>query len=47
MRDLKGFVETRRKLVTLKPNNRNNWLGYATVQHATLRSAAVQSLLPP
>ena len=43
MRDLKGFVETRRKLVTLKPNNRNNWLGYAMVQHGNATAAATVS----
>lgn len=33
MRDLKGFAETRRTLLTLKPNNRNNWIGFAIAHH--------------
>ncbi|CEG43496.1 n-terminal acetyltransferase a complex subunit nat1-like protein [Plasmopara halstedii] len=33
MRDLKGFAETRRIMLTLKPNNRNNWIGFAIAHH--------------
>ncbi|CAI5744760.1 unnamed protein product [Peronospora destructor] len=33
MRDLKGFAETRRTMLTLKPNNRNNWIGFAVAHH--------------
>lgn len=33
MRDLKGFAETRRMMLTLKPNNRNNWIGFAIAHH--------------
>lgn len=33
MRDLDGFVETRRKLLTLKPTVRINWIGFAVAQH--------------
>jgi peptide alpha-N-acetyltransferase len=33
MRDGKGFCETRRQLLTLKPNNRNNWVGFSIAQH--------------
>ncbi|CAH0481768.1 unnamed protein product [Peronospora belbahrii] len=33
MRDLKGFAETRRTILTLKPNNRNNWIGFAIAHH--------------
>ncbi|KAF7814310.1 N-terminal acetyltransferase A complex auxiliary subunit NAA15 [Senna tora] len=29
MRDLSGFVETRQQLLTLKPNHRMNWIGFA------------------
>ncbi|KAF0695761.1 Aste57867_13451 [Aphanomyces stellatus] len=29
MRDLRGYAETRRQFVALKPNNRNNWIGLA------------------
>lgn len=32
-RDLKGFAETRRQQLTLKPNNRNNWIGFAVSHH--------------
>ncbi|KAD6794662.1 hypothetical protein E3N88_05558 [Mikania micrantha] len=33
MRDLTGFVETRQKLLTLKPNHRMNWIGFAVSHH--------------
>lgn len=33
MRDLTGFVETRQQLLTLKPNHRMNWIGFAVAQH--------------
>jgi len=33
MRDLKGHAETRRTMLTLKPNNRNNWMGFAISHH--------------
>lgn len=33
MRDLSGFVETRQQLLTLKPNHRMNWIGFAVSQH--------------
>ncbi|XP_010537937.1 PREDICTED: N-alpha-acetyltransferase 15, NatA auxiliary subunit [Tarenaya hassleriana] len=33
MRDLSGFVETRQQLLTLKPNQRMNWIGFAVAQH--------------
>lgn len=33
MRDLEGFVETRQQLLTLKPNHRMNWIGFAVAQH--------------
>ncbi|KAG6425966.1 hypothetical protein SASPL_110177 [Salvia splendens] len=33
MRDLEGFVETRQQLLTLKPNHRMNWIGFAVSQH--------------
>ena len=33
MRDLKGFVETRQQVLTLKPTNRNNWFTFAVSQH--------------
>lgn len=33
MRDLKGFVETRQQLLTLKPNHRMNWIGFSVAHH--------------
>lgn len=33
MRDLTGFVETRQQLLTLKPNHRMNWIGFAVAHH--------------
>lgn len=33
MRDTEGFVETRQKLLTLKPDHRNNWIGFALAHH--------------
>lgn len=33
MRDLSGFVETRQQLLTLKPNHRMNWIGFAVSHH--------------
>ncbi|XP_047341234.1 N-terminal acetyltransferase A complex auxiliary subunit NAA15-like [Impatiens glandulifera] len=33
MRDLSGFAETRQQLLTLKPNHRMNWIGFAVAHH--------------
>ncbi|XP_057532702.1 N-terminal acetyltransferase A complex auxiliary subunit NAA15 isoform X3 [Amaranthus tricolor] len=33
MRDLTGFVETRQRLLSLKPNHRMNWIGFAVAHH--------------
>ncbi|KAJ3670740.1 hypothetical protein LUZ60_008166 [Juncus effusus] len=33
MRDLSGFVETRQQLLSLKPNHRMNWIGFAVAHH--------------
>ena len=33
MRDLTGFVETRRQLLTLKPGHRNHWIAFAVAHH--------------
>ena len=33
MRDLEGFVETRQQLLTLKPSQRMNWIGFAVAHH--------------
>ena len=32
MRDLADFVETRRQILTLRPNTRINWIGFAVAQ---------------
>ncbi|CAL5361415.1 unnamed protein product [Camellia sinensis] len=42
MRDLAGFVETRQQLLTLKPNHRMNWIGFAVSHH--LNSNASKSI---
>ncbi|XP_008809145.3 N-terminal acetyltransferase A complex auxiliary subunit NAA15-like isoform X2 [Phoenix dactylifera] len=33
MRDHTGFIETRQQLLTLKPNHRMNWIGFAVSHH--------------
>lgn len=33
MRDFAGLVETRQNLLTLKPNNRMNWIRFAVAHH--------------
>jgi len=33
-RDLQGFVETRQRILDLKPANRNNWISFALAHHA-------------
>ncbi|KAL6079103.1 N-alpha-acetyltransferase 16, NatA auxiliary subunit [Balamuthia mandrillaris] len=33
IRDTSGYLEVRRKLLTEKPNNRNNWLAFAIAQY--------------
>ena len=33
IRDLKGYAETRRTLLQIKSNNRNNWIGFAISHH--------------
>ncbi|KAH7547325.1 hypothetical protein FEM48_Zijuj01G0297800 [Ziziphus jujuba var. spinosa] len=42
MRDLTGFVETRQQLLTLKPNHRMNWIGFAVAHH--LNSNALKAV---
>ena len=41
MRDLAGFVETRQQLLTLKPNHRMNWIGFAVSQHLNSKYAMI------
>jgi len=33
MRDIEGFIETKRHLLTLKPTQRANWISFAMGQH--------------
>ena len=33
MRELSGFLETRRKMLELKSTQRNNWIGFALAHH--------------
>jgi tetratricopeptide (TPR) repeat protein len=33
MRNLAGYVDTRRNLLTLKPQNRNNWISFVIAHH--------------
>ncbi|XP_071691974.1 N-terminal acetyltransferase A complex auxiliary subunit NAA15-like [Rutidosis leptorrhynchoides] len=42
MRDLSGYVETRQQLLTLKPNHRMNWIGFAVSHH--LNSNALKAI---
>lgn len=41
MRDLAGFVETRQQLLTLKPNHRMNWIGFAVAHHLNSKYALI------
>ncbi len=34
MRDLPGFVDTRQKLLQVKPSNRSHWITLAVAHHA-------------
>nr|XP_024371729.1 N-terminal acetyltransferase A complex auxiliary subunit NAA15-like isoform X2 [Physcomitrium patens] len=45
MRELPGFVETRRQLLTLKPSHRNNWIGFAIAHHVNHEPAMAVSIL--
>ncbi|XVE52132.1 hypothetical protein DITRI_Ditri02bG0097600 [Diplodiscus trichospermus] len=45
MRDLTGFVETRQQLLTLKPNHRMNWIGFAVAHHLNLNGAKAVEIL--
>lgn len=44
MRDLTGFVETRQQLLTLKPNHRMNWIGFAVSQHLNSKYASSEDI---
>ncbi|XP_052176449.1 N-terminal acetyltransferase A complex auxiliary subunit NAA15-like isoform X2 [Diospyros lotus] len=45
MRDLTGFVETRQQLLTLKPNHRMNWIGFAVAHHINLNASKTIDIL--
>ncbi|CAI9114074.1 OLC1v1014696C2 [Oldenlandia corymbosa var. corymbosa] len=45
MRDLDGFVETRQQLLTLKPNHRMNWIGFAVAQHLNSNGSKAVDIL--
>ncbi|KAK9102131.1 hypothetical protein Sjap_019385 [Stephania japonica] len=45
MRDLTGFVETRQQLLTLKPNHRMNWIGFAVAHHLNSNDAKAVEIL--
>ncbi|XP_076902750.1 N-terminal acetyltransferase A complex auxiliary subunit NAA15-like [Bidens hawaiensis] len=45
MRDLTGFVETRQRLLTLKPNHRMNWIGFAVSQHLNSNASKAIDIL--
>ncbi|KAI4329285.1 hypothetical protein L6164_021567 [Bauhinia variegata] len=45
MRDLTGFVETRQQLLTLKPNHRMNWIGFAVSHHLNSNASKAVEIL--
>ncbi|KAL5758076.1 hypothetical protein ACOSP7_020687 [Xanthoceras sorbifolium] len=45
MRDLSGFVETRQQLLTLKPNHRMNWIGFAVAHHLNSHGSKAVEIL--
>ncbi|KAL8171710.1 hypothetical protein V2J09_023514, partial [Rumex salicifolius] len=45
MRDLSAFVETRQQLLTLKPNHRMNWIGFAVSHHLNSNPAKAIEIL--
>ncbi|KAJ4835421.1 N-alpha-acetyltransferase 15, NatA auxiliary subunit [Turnera subulata] len=45
MRDLTGFVETRQQLLTLKPNHRMNWIGFAVAHHLNSNASKAVDIL--
>ncbi|KAL2926915.1 N-terminal acetyltransferase A complex auxiliary subunit NAA15 [Bienertia sinuspersici] len=45
MRDLAGFVETRQRLLSLKPNHRMNWIGFAVSHHLNLNASKAIEIL--
>uniref|UniRef100_A0A1D1XV89 N-alpha-acetyltransferase 16, NatA auxiliary subunit n=1 Tax=Anthurium amnicola TaxID=1678845 RepID=A0A1D1XV89_9ARAE len=45
MRDLGGFVETRQRLLSLKPNHRMNWIGFAVAHHLNSNGSKAVDIL--
>ncbi|KAG6669387.1 N-terminal acetyltransferase A complex auxiliary subunit NAA15-like [Carya illinoinensis] len=45
MRDLTGFVETRQQLLSLKPNHRMNWIGFAVAHHLNSNTSKAVEIL--
>ncbi|KAJ8452025.1 hypothetical protein Cgig2_016606 [Carnegiea gigantea] len=45
MRDLTGFVETRQRLLSLKPNHRMNWIGFAVSHHLNSNASKAIEIL--
>ncbi|EEF44685.1 NMDA receptor-regulated protein, putative [Ricinus communis] len=45
IRDLAGFVETRQQLLTLKPNHRMNWIGFAVAHHLNSNASKAVDIL--
>jgi tetratricopeptide (TPR) repeat protein len=45
MRDLTGFVETRQKLLSLKPNHRMNWIGFSVSHHLNSNASKAVEIL--
>ncbi|XP_011002722.1 PREDICTED: N-alpha-acetyltransferase 16, NatA auxiliary subunit-like [Populus euphratica] len=45
MRDLTGFVETRQQLLSLKPNHRMNWIGFAVAHHLNSNGSKAVEIL--
>ncbi|XP_074275958.1 N-terminal acetyltransferase A complex auxiliary subunit NAA15 [Silene latifolia] len=45
MRDLTGFIETRQRLLSLKPNHRMNWIGFAVSHHLNSNASKAIEIL--
>ncbi|KAK9677157.1 hypothetical protein RND81_11G124400 [Saponaria officinalis] len=45
MRDLTGFIETRQRLLSLKPNQRMNWIGFAVAHHLNSNASKAIEIL--
>ncbi|KAL9244661.1 hypothetical protein vseg_018417 [Gypsophila vaccaria] len=45
MRDLTGFIETRQRLLSLKPNQRMNWIGFSVAHHLNSNASKAIEIL--